>query len=143
MTWTTDDEQTVTIAVAEGAVTEIPFDCTEGKHEEASTYPSHPCWGWMKTHTYHLTELVSIQRIIGEVKVGISENPSLVKTCYIEISENGIDWQQVYTFQATYAPVSAFDTGHIGKTASWFRIHADPDAAAAFVDYSKGKVVVR
>jgi len=114
----------------------IEFDCNKSQHEEAVQYPSHPCWGWFKTHTYEFVEPITITHIAGDINTGPSESSTFFPV-EIQLSMDKITWISVGETGAIgnegYAPFSV-NVNNI--KAKYLRFYA----LAGYVDGSKGTI---
>lgn len=114
----------------------IDFDCKDAQHEEASKYPSHPCWGWFKTHTHEFTDPVTVTQITGEIKTGPSESSKFFPV-EIQLSEDKTNWILVGETGAKgterYVPFSV-DVPNV--LAKYLRFYAKE----GYVDGSRGTV---
>lgn len=114
-------------------VVSITLDCAQGLHDEASAYPAHPCWGWMKSHTYSLGGMYSVTRITGKVQSSRSGSD----TIGVYLAEEKHNWYfLVGKVNTNGKNITSFDFPVSSKRAAYVRFQSYYGS----VDYSYATV---
>ena len=114
----------------------INFSCESGQHKEANECPNHPCWCWLRTHTYEFSDILHVESIIGELKAGPRE---FTGTTPIDVfvSVDGTNFEKIYTVSnVSYKSKTSFRIDNINRDIKYLQFKSE----RRYVDYSSGTI---